>query len=276
MTLPPQRTSSSDTGDKFHRLQPISKWLLKLFVTYLDYYIPRHFHGLRVLHRERVLDLRGLPVLIYLNHPSWWDPLFALYLSQHLFPERFHYGPIATEGLNKFQFLGKLGFFGINPKTRAGAAKFLQLGRQVLSRSNGTFWVTAQGHFSDVRIRPVALQSGVAHLARAASEFLIVPLAFEYAFWNERHPEAFVCFGNPISVRQGTDKSVEEWLRTLAVALESAQDDLSSKVIQRDARAFQSLFQSHSGTGGVYDLWRALKMLFLSRSTRAKLRAPLS
>ncbi len=56
-------------------------------------------------------------------------------------------------------------------------------------------WITAQGRFSDVRERPLALRPGVARLAELAPEALFVPLALDYAFWEERGAEACLAFG---------------------------------------------------------------------------------
>ena len=56
-------------------------------------------------------------------------------------------------------------------------------------------WITAQGRFADVRARPLGLRPGVARLAEIAPDALFVPLALEYAFWDERGAEAFAAFG---------------------------------------------------------------------------------
>lgn len=257
-------------GKEGKQLQPISHWLLRPFIGYIAYYVRRHFQGLHLLNQSKADGLEGWPILVCMNHPSWWDPLFALYLSQYFFPRREHYGPIASEGLSKYQFFEKLGFFGIDPKTRAGAAHFLQIGRAVLSRPDAALWVTAQGYFTDVRVRPVQLQAGVAHLAHTASRFVMLPVALEFSFWLERKPEAFACVGDPIFVEQGSAHTTAEWLQTFSTALEETQSLLSQHVQNRQSEAFESVFRSRSGVGGIYDLWRVLKSLTRSE-TRTRL-----
>lgn len=183
----------------------------------------------------------------------------ALHISGRLFPERVHYGPIAALGIEKYRFLERFGLFGIDPQTRAGAERFLQVGSAVLSRSDGAFWVTPQGHFADVRERPIKLQSGVGHLARKSTNFLMLPVALEYTFWNERYPEAFAAIGEPILVENGRAHVSDDWTAIFSAALQRTQERLSQIVVRRDPDLFQPLLAGSAGVGGVYDCWRGLK-----------------
>ena len=241
------------------KLPEIRTWQLRLFIRYISFYLHRHFHTLYFLNRAPLDALEGWPVLVCLNHPSWWDPLLALYLSQRFFPKRYHYGPIASAGLSKYRFFERLGFFGIDPQSRAGASRFLQIGRVISERPDCALWVTVQGYFTDVRVRPVQIQAGVGHLAHRCDRLAVLPLALEYAFWNERAPEAFACFGEPIFISSGLEKTAAEWTEAFASALERTEDALANCVQARKVDAFQPLLSGVSGTGGIYDLWRALK-----------------
>ena len=173
-------------------LPPIAKRQLGWFNAYVSWFLRRNFHGLHLLRLTNLEQLESLPLLVCLNHPSWWDPLVGLHLSQRFFPLRHHVAPIAAAGLAKYKFFERLGFFGINADTRQGAARFLQIGKSALSRPDGAFWVTPQAAFADVR-QPIVLEPGVGHLVRHVERFAMLPVALEYSFWNERHPEAFAC-----------------------------------------------------------------------------------
>ncbi len=240
-------------------LPVIAKRQLSWFIRYIGFYLRRNFHSVHLLRTNSLEQLEGWPLLICLNHPSWWDPLMSLYLSQRLFPERQHFGPIASVGLEKYKFFERLGFFGIDPSTAAGAQRFLRIGEAVLGRNDCALWVTPQGEFIDVRQRPVVIQGGVGHLAHRMQHFAMVPLALEYSFWNERFPEVFAYFCTPLFIENGMEKTAREWNALFSRALEDAQGHLSGRVQLRDPSLFEPLIKGGAGIGGAYDLWRNLK-----------------
>lgn len=251
-----------------HALPPIATRQLRWFVAYLKFYLRRHFHAVRLLRLGDPETLKGRPLLICLSHPSWWDPLLALYLSQCFFGNRSNYGPIASAGLAKYKFFERLGFFGINPGTAVGSARFLRIGCSVLARPDAAFWVTAQGTFTDVRRRPMMFEAGVGHLARRSRRFTMLPVALEYTFWNERTPEALLCVGEPFTIDNGEEKTAAEWTRVFSLRLEQTQDALAQCGMQRDAKRFETLMEGTVGVGGIYDLWRAVKARFTGRQFR--------
>jgi 1-acyl-sn-glycerol-3-phosphate acyltransferase len=241
-------------------LPPISQPQLRWFSSYVHWYLRRNFHRLHLLRLAPLEAVREYPLLVCLNHPSWWDPLIALYLSQRFFPQRRHYGPIAAEGVAKYKFLERLGFFSIAPGTRAGAARFLRIGEAALASAATALWVTPQGAFTDVRSRPIALQPGVGHLAHCLFDrFVMLPVALEYTFWNDRFPEAFACFGEPVFARRGAARSPTEWAALFSHSLEHTAEALAAKVRRRDPSAFEPLLAGRAGVGGVYDAWTAVK-----------------
>ncbi len=240
-------------------LPPVSRRQLHWFEVYVRHYLRKNFHRLHLLCLAEMQQLEGYPVLVCLNHPSWWDPLVALYLSQRFFKSRQQYAPIAAVGLAKYRFFEKLGFFGIDSVTRRGAMKFLRIGEAALSRPDGVFWVTPQGAFTDVRARPVSIEPGVGHLAHRLGRFVMLPLALEYNFWDERFAEAFACFGHPVIVKDGTACRPSEWNQQFSRVLEQTQDALAQQVLRRDATLFEPLIEGGAGVGGIYDVWRACK-----------------
>src|SRR6185437_8651187 len=173
-------------------------WLLRGFRRYATRYIRKHFHAVRLSKSSFPLPNIDEPILVVLNHPSWWDPLIGLILSELMNlasrerqrPELDHFAAIDAVAVNRYAFFKRLGFIGVDTHTLRGAAEFLRVGQTILSEPGRVFWVTAQGRFTDVRLRPLELRSGVGHLAARLDQGLIVPLAIEYAFWNERSPEA--------------------------------------------------------------------------------------
>jgi 1-acyl-sn-glycerol-3-phosphate acyltransferase len=194
-----------------------------------------------------------------MNHPSWWDPLIALTLAYRLMPDRTHYGPIEAAALERYRFFEKLGFFGINPDSPSGAARFLRVGESILAHPGSALWITAQGTFADARQRPAELRKGIGHLVHRLDGVTVIPLALEIAFWEERFPEALARLGEPIRVSQGRSQSPDTWTALIARQLERTQDDLARASVARDRLSFDVLLGGRTGVGGIYDIWRAAK-----------------
>jgi 1-acyl-sn-glycerol-3-phosphate acyltransferase len=209
------------------------------------------------------------PLVVVLNHPSWWDPLVGLALAE-LFPDRAHYTPMDADALRRYRIFERLGVFGIEPGTMRGAKEFLLTSRAILARPATALWITAQGRFADARERPPDVQPGVAHLAHRLERAVILPLALEYPFWEERYPEALARFGQAIVVERGADRTVQEWHTCIEEALASTQDALACESQRRDPAAFDTLVGGKAGVGGVYDCWRWLRARLLGAPFRAE------
>ena len=135
-------------------------WLMRLFRRYAHRYVRKHFHGVRLSRSGSAFPPRGdEPVLVVLNHPSWWDPMICIVLSS-LMRERDQFAAIDAAAVERYAFFKKLGFVGVDTKSLRGAAEFLRTGTMILSQPNRVFWVTAQGRFTDVRERPLAVAGG--------------------------------------------------------------------------------------------------------------------
>lgn len=241
----------------FPRWRP---WLIRSFTRYARHYLSRNFHALRLAKQGTPSDDSDGPLIIVLNHPSWWDPLICIALAE-LFPNRAHYAPMDASALEKYRFFKRLGFYGVEQGTLRGAVRFLENSLTILSQPNTAIWVTAQGRFTDPRARPVFIRSGVANLARRLKRGVILPLAVEYPFWEERCPEALACFGEPISLDGNRDLSVGDWTTRIEAGLNAAQEKLAADAMKRDPSAFAILLNGTAGVGGVYDLWRRFQAL---------------
>ena len=234
----------------------VSPWLRRWFGWYVRKYLARHFAAVRITVGGAPKLPLDRPAVVYLNHPSWWDPLTAAVLALTYYPERTHFAPIEAAALQKYRFFEKLGFFGVDAATPSGRREFLTTSKAILARPESMLWITPQGEFTDPRDRPVRLRPGVAHLARRAPSAVFVPLAVEYPFWNSPRPEALAHFGDPLL--SDARHSPSEWQWQLAEALETAQDRLARGSRSRDPAQFRVLVQGRGTMSGVYRYWQKL------------------
>jgi 1-acyl-sn-glycerol-3-phosphate acyltransferase len=228
--------------------------LLKYFTRYTKRYLKRHFHAVRLAQGTDPPDVAA-PLVIYLNHPAWWDPLVGLLVASERLSQRRHWAVIEQAQLTRYQFFAKLGFFGVEPGPRGGQ-RLLAAADQLAGESQGTLWLTPQGHFSDPRQRPLQLAPGLGHLAQRLQNAWFVPLALEYPFWEERLPEALARFGEPFCPAQAPKLRAAEYTTLLSERLTAAQDALAVQAQARSPAAFDNLLEGHVGVGGLYDIWR--------------------
>ena len=228
-------------------------WLIKGFRGYVKRYVRKNFHAVRVSNTGSPLPTDDAPLLMVLNHPGWWDPMIGAVLVD-LFPRHTHYAVIDAAMLKKYRSFAKLGFFGVDGTGMRGAAEFLRIGHAILAAPSTCTWVTAQGEFADVRKRPLDLQPGVGHLAARAGHGWVIPVALEYAFWNESRPEALARFGPPIPL--GGGKTAKDWLRDIELSLTASLEVLNRETQSRDPALFTEILSGSVGVGGVYDAFR--------------------
>ena len=241
-------------------VQRYSPRLTRLFVGYLKKrFFPGMFHGVRLMGRGNVPDAHARPVVVYMNHSSWWDPITGLILNDELFPGCAGFGPMDAVMLKKYAFMSRIGLFPVERDSARGAAAFLRTGRAILSASGRTMGLTPQGEFADARTRPIEFKPGIAHLARDCANALFLPVAIEQVFWNEKKPELLIHAAAPIDPEDHPGLSAEDWNIVLQERLETAMDDLAIAAIARDPKEFETLLLAETGTSPVYDFWRRLK-----------------
>lgn len=233
---------------------------------YFRRFFARHMNALRLAHwGAPVLPARG-PVVVYSNHPAWWDAAVYILAADRLLPDHESYAPIDAAMLERYGVFGRIGAFGVDLDSARGAADFLRASADILAAPHRALWITAQGRFADARRRPLGVKAGVARLPELAPDATVLPLAIEYAFWQERGAEAFLAFGPPLRARDLLDLPRPARLARLEGALTDTLDRLAADVQARDPARFRSLLHGRAGIGGIYDSWRRLKAALTGRT----------
>ncbi|KPQ09063.1 MAG: HemN C-terminal region [Saliniramus fredricksonii] len=233
--------------------------VVSFFTRHFDRYFRRHMNALRLAQWGAPPDLRDdAPVVLYTNHPAWWDAAIYVLLSEQHFGRRASYAPIDAEMLEKYGFFGRMGAYGVDLESRRGAQDFLAASADILAHDDAVIWVTAQGRFMDVRVRPLDLKPGIAHLVEIAPHAQYVPVALEYGFWEQRGGEAFVAYGEALCGADLAGMEREARLAYLQDALTRIADRLSEDVISRDPARFDVLIEGKAGVGGVFDFTKRI------------------
>ncbi|GLC28355.1 lysophospholipid acyltransferase family protein [Roseisolibacter agri] len=147
-------------------------------------------------------DAGAGPVIGFLNHSAWWDPIVLLFLSHDVF-RCDGFGLMQGEQLRRFPFFRQIGCFGATgdgiDDARAVVAHASALLRDAPGR---TLWIFPQGALLPARV-PLAFRSGLARLQHAVPEAVVVPVALRYELRAEQRPELFVRVGAPVAPEPG-------------------------------------------------------------------------
>ncbi len=251
---------------------PGPPWFQNGFHRYLRRLLCRHFHSIGF---SGDLDFfrRLSPddaIVIFGNHPSWWDPMIAQYLNRRLMPDRQFYAPIDAAALANYRVLSKLGFFGVELNSRNGAVDFLKHSDVVLSSKLTSLWLTPEGRFTDARDHSIAFEPGLAHICSRMTRGFVLPMAVEYIFWDERLPECLVRIGDPIAVVDFPAQSKRDWNTLLTRCLRDNQTRLAEIAIKRSTEGLTRLLHGKQGSGLFYDSVRWMKSIVTGQEFRAQ------
>jgi 1-acyl-sn-glycerol-3-phosphate acyltransferase len=216
----------------------------------------RHMRALRVARWGMPREYGARPIVVFANHPGWWDGVAFMLLSQALFPGRRMFIPMDAKALSRYGFMTRLGVFGVETGTPRGAVAFLRTAKLVLSAPDRMLWMNAPGRFSDPRERPVPIAPGMTRLPEMAEDALFLPLALDYPFWTERKAEMLAAFGEPVEGRTLAALDRDARGHALSEALAATMDRLAVDAIARDPARFETLQRGREGMGGIFDLIR--------------------
>jgi len=212
-------------------LPTLSAGLHRGFRWYARRCLARQFNALRVLKTAPPPVASAAPMAFFLNHAAWWDPLVALFLAGKFPPQHRPFAPIDAEALQRYPSLERLGFFPVERSTGHGARQFLKGSMAVLASPNNSLWLTPQGHFTDIRDRPLRFEAGLSHLAARLPRIPFIPVAIEYAYWFERGAEVLVAFGKPVDFPP--DLPAAKCNTICESHLTAAQDELAAASCRR-------------------------------------------
>lgn len=246
-------------GQQAAQLPAVSPLVLRWFAKYSGRYLRKHFHSLRLSLLDVPANNPERPLVIYLNHASWWDPLVVLLLTRELFPKRTFFAPMDARALERYGIFKRIGCFGVEQGTIRGVKQFLAASLAALAVPGGALCVTPQGRFADVRERPLRFEGGLGQLACRTTDAVFLPLALEYVYWEERLPEVLTRFGKPLVFPQNMSCNPAEATRLLEEQLIKTQDSLAQDSQAREVLGFTNLLSGSSGVGGIYDRWRRLR-----------------
>jgi 1-acyl-sn-glycerol-3-phosphate acyltransferase len=180
-----------------------------------DLYVRRFLAVARLLARWRFskIDLKQQlhqrnidgPLVLYANHPGFWDPIVCGLVSQAIFPQHHIYAPIDEAALKTHWYFNGLGFFGVEKDSVAGLRDFRGIGSAILSSvTKPCLIVTPEGRFTTPEERPIQFKRGLAYLLSTLEGrgFTAIPLALDYRKANDSRTVVWAYLGEPLIVKK--------------------------------------------------------------------------
>ena len=197
----------------------------------------------------------GVPLVLYGNHPAWWDAVLPIVLSNDVFKHD-AYAMMEEKQLARYRFFRRLGCFSVVRENPREALRSLKYAADLLRQRDRALWIFPQGVLTSVDARPLRFFGGTARLLRDLGDVTVIPVAFRYDFIDAELPEAFVAFGKPWRIHADERVDVDLTTSLLEQLMEYEMDVQRDEVMERDFDAYQPLLR---GRRSVNDRWDALR-----------------
>ncbi|WP_438027061.1 lysophospholipid acyltransferase family protein [Sorangium sp. So ce233] len=142
------------------------------------------------------------PLLLVVNHCSWWDPLVILHASQHLLGVDGH-AMMDADNLRRLPFFALVGAFGVDLDLPSDGTAAIRYAARLLDRPGRAVWIFAQGRERPSDERPLGFRAGAAQIARVARRARVLPVALRYEFAGEERPRLYLAIGEPVAAPLG-------------------------------------------------------------------------
>ncbi len=205
---------------------------------------------------RRAQTHRG-PLVIAMNHPSWWDPIVGVAIRHKHFSDRPALSPVEMQMYERFGFMRRLGMFGIAPGHPDALREMVRYVRQECEQSpRSAVFITPQGTFTDVR-EPIVVRPGIGALASNLPDARVITILAELSFWHDKRPELLL---QARECESPARPSTASWTRQIRETMQDGADELASLVIARDEDAFVPMLdRSGSDINPAFDLWQRLR-----------------
>lgn len=198
------------------------------------------------------------PLIVYMNHPSWWDGYMAFVLNRVVLRSRFQGFAMMEEAqLRRYRFFSWSGAFSVHRQdARSAMRSVAYIGRVLAERRARCLYVFPQGEITPNDRRPLEIFGGVAHVVRRCGGATLWPIALRYEFGGEQRPEAFLRAGAPHYAPPTANS--HELTADISARLTAACDALRQEYISGDLGGYRTLLRGRTGTNRAFDAARAL------------------
>lgn len=185
-----------------------------------------HLAGREILERA----LAAGPVLVVLNHSSYWDTLWIIALARRILGAD-AYAMMDARHLRRLPFFAKVGAFGVDRDQPRDGVKAVRYAARLLERPGTLVFVFPQGEERPSTVRPLGFEGGAAAIARVARAATVLPMGLRYEHGSSPRPTLYAAIGPPLEPRDelaagrlAQERAVTAQLDRIEAALGGAVD----------------------------------------------------
>jgi 1-acyl-sn-glycerol-3-phosphate acyltransferase len=217
-----------------------SAWFERVFAVYNRNLLARRFEGLRVAGLRNLSERgRGMPLVLYANHSSWWDGLVAFEIGRACALDQ--YVMMEERQLARLRLFRRLGAFSVRREHAREARRSVEYAGDLLRETGRALWLFPQGTTLPNDVRPLKFYAGAAHIIRRAGGAYVAPVAMRYEFLEEFRPEAFARVGSLERVAADESFDAKALTQHLSDELTRTLDRLRADVLEAKFDEYQEI-----------------------------------
>lgn len=218
-----------------------SKWFEKVFAVYNRNLLKRRFHSLNVLGLDSFEKRnKNFPLIIYINHSSWWDGLVIFEILKRFDFE--NYVMMEEKQLKKLWLFRKLGAFSvIRENPREAVKSIIYATSKLKNNAQTTLVIFPQGKIFPNDLRPIKFYSGVSRIVEKVKICNILPIGFRYESINYFKPQIFVNIGEMNFINTDENFNYKTFTNDLELDMTKLLDNLKDNVINNKIDDFENL-----------------------------------
>ena len=193
----------------------------------------------------------NLPVLLYLNHVSWWDGYMPFLLTDEVW-RRESFVMMEEPQLRRYGFFRYCGAFSVDRNDPREGLRSVAYAAELLRGQPGRLmWIFPQGAIVPNDRRPLQSFAGAAHIARRAAPVCCIPMALRYEFGGEQRPQALIRIGAWHVVEPGS--GVKALHAEMDQRLERELDALRDDAVDGAVAAYRTILRGRQSVNVVWD-----------------------
>jgi chlorobactene lauroyltransferase len=221
--------------------------------------LARTFDTVWLQHHGPLPAPAGGPLVLYLNHSSWWDGYLMYVIHRVVLRGQFDVHLLMEEKqLRAYRFFTWSGAFSVNRNDPDDSLRSQQYAASLLrggSRPRALF-IFPQGKIVPADRRPLVSFPGIARIIALADPVTLCPVALRYEFLGQQWPHAFIRLGPTHHAVEPAN--IAATMADVTARLTEACDALREDVLGLRLDRFRPLLRGRLGIDKRFDNVRKL------------------